>query len=287
MADGAHEITRSLKEVFGLDEEEIRRLMCWSHKYRAYSKKLIPVKKLDSKVAAEINNDILKIQWMVQTDEKFKVVFKLLEKKYMKKGEYTKGMQIVINAFFKYYRIQWSPNSHVALWYKGVFPFHCSNNQGLEKRNCDIEDNWSYRAQLNMGQFVAVMAKLVEHYSKKDGSRLDGSRMLMLQKERDGDKEKESFKMQEEGYSYYKEHLMKLPPTVPRGPEVLKRGWQIDIKNLAGVTLLCNKPGLEMGPVKRVIGLVNQQNKLQHKSLKELVLQKRSKPEFKHNFEFR
>ena len=89
MADGAHEITRSLREVFGLDEEQTRRLMCWSHKYRAYSKKLIPVKKLDSKVAGEINNDILKIQWMVQSDEEFKVVFKLLEQKYMEKGEYT------------------------------------------------------------------------------------------------------------------------------------------------------------------------------------------------------
>ena len=33
MADGAHEITRSLREVFGLDEEQTRRLMCWSHKY--------------------------------------------------------------------------------------------------------------------------------------------------------------------------------------------------------------------------------------------------------------
>ena len=73
---------------------------------------------------------------------------------------------------------------------------------------------------------------------------------------------------------------MKLPPTVPGGPEVLKPGRQININNLAGVTLLCHNPGLEMGPVKRVIGLVNQQNKLQHKSLKELVLQKRSKPEF-------
>ena len=98
------------------------RLMCWSHKYRAYSKKLIPVKKLDSKVAGKINNDILQIQWMVQTDEEFKVVFKLLEQKYMKKGEYTEELQIVINAFFKYYRTQWGPNSHVALWYEGGLP---------------------------------------------------------------------------------------------------------------------------------------------------------------------
>ena len=86
MADGAHKITRSLKEVFGLSEEETRRLMCWSHKYRAYSKKLIPVKKLDAEVAAKINKDILKIQRMIQTDKEFRVVFKLLEDKYVERG---------------------------------------------------------------------------------------------------------------------------------------------------------------------------------------------------------
>ena len=283
MADGAHEITRGLKEVFGLSEEETRRLMCWSHKYRAYSKKLIPVKKLDAEVAAKINNDILKIQWMIQTDKEFRVVFKLLEDKYVERGEYTEDLQAQINSFFRYYRTQWGPDSHVALWYEGAFPFHCSNNQGLEKRNCDIKDNWSYRSQLNMGQFVSVMAKIVEHYSSKDYSRLDGSRMLVLKKDGDGAKEKESFKIQEEGYAYFKEHLKKLPPTVPGGPEVLKPGRQIDINNLAGVTLLCNNPGMEMGQVKRVIGLPSKLSKIKHKSLKELVLlrlQKRSKPEF-------
>lgn len=43
-----------------------------------YSKNLIPIKKLYSKVAAEIINDILNIQWMVQTEKEFTVVFKLL-----------------------------------------------------------------------------------------------------------------------------------------------------------------------------------------------------------------
>ena len=81
MADRAYEITKSLREVFGLDEEETRRLMCWSQKYGNYSKKLIPIKKLDQKVAAKINNNILKIQWMVQTKNEFKAVFKLFEKK--------------------------------------------------------------------------------------------------------------------------------------------------------------------------------------------------------------
>ena len=180
MADGAWEITRSVKEVFGLDEEETKRLMCWSHKYRNYSKKLMAVKKLDSKVAAEINHDILKIQWMVQTNKEFTVVFKLLEEKYLVKGKSSEQLEVQIEALMKYYRTQWGPDSHVALWYEGAFPFHCSNNQGLEKRNCEIKDDWSYRALLNMWQFVDVMAKIMEHYSNKDYSRLDGYRMLVL-----------------------------------------------------------------------------------------------------------
>lgn len=47
MADGAAEITKSLREVFGLygvNDGETLRQMCWPHTYRNYSKQLAPIR---------------------------------------------------------------------------------------------------------------------------------------------------------------------------------------------------------------------------------------------------
>ena len=103
MADGAKEMTKSIREVFGLGEGGSVRLMCWSHVYRCYTIKLAPVKKVNKELAKSIDMDIQKIQWMSQTEEEFETVYKLLESKYLE-GPYQEQGQI--QAFFSYFRLQ-------------------------------------------------------------------------------------------------------------------------------------------------------------------------------------
>ena len=72
MADGAWEMTHSVREVFG---DMVVRLMCWSHTNRNYSKKLKSIAKVDKELAKSIDVDINKIQWMVQTEREFENVY--------------------------------------------------------------------------------------------------------------------------------------------------------------------------------------------------------------------
>ena len=88
-------------------------------------------------------------------------------------------------------------------WYEGAHPYHISHNQGIERRNLEIKEDFSYREQLNMGQFATMMEKICDEYSKKDDSILFSSRVNSLRYDSDGRKEKESFKIQEEGFKYY------------------------------------------------------------------------------------
>ena len=60
MADGAHEITNSLVEVFGTDMCIC--LMCWSHVYCCYQKRLNPLKKSNKDLYNKVDKDLHKIQ---------------------------------------------------------------------------------------------------------------------------------------------------------------------------------------------------------------------------------
>ena len=278
MADGAWEITKGLVEVFG---DEVTRLMCWTHVYRCYSKKLGPLKKSNKDLAKQLDKDVHNLQWMCQGEEEFVVIFKLFEDKYSK-GNYSEQDLEKLITFLEYFRVQWGPDSHVSRWYEGAHPYHPSHNQGLERFNRSIKDDHSYREQLNMGDFVSVMEDVVEHSSLKDASVLDGPKLLILQKDLDGYQERESLKIQELGYKYYCENLRKLPPTAPGEPELMKPGKQLEINSVDGLTLLYNKLGLEE-QVKRVIILPSSNNKLPEKSLKQLAIlrmQKRKMPSF-------
>ena len=272
MADGAKEMTKSLREVFGLGEEGIIRLMCWSHTHRNYTKKLIPIRRINKVLSQQVDNDIQNIQWMIQSEQEFLAVYTLLEAKYLEvEGQYTEQEQEKLTEFFSYFRTQWGPESHVSKWYEGAFPFHCCNNQGLERRNCALKDDFSYREQLNMGQFVNMMQKVVQYYTLRDDSVLDGPRLQILSKNEDGEQERKHLKIQEAGHKYFLDNLKPLPATVQGEPEQLKPGRQIEINNVSECKLLCNNPGMELGEVKRIIGLPRTSNKFLHKSLKELV----------------
>ena len=153
MADAAWQMTNSIREVFG---KLVVRLMCWSHTHRNYIKKLKSITEVNKKLYKSIDADIQRIQWMAQTNNEFKVLYELLESKYLK-GEYSKGEIEQMDLFFSYFREQWGPSSHVCNWYEGAHPYHVGNIQGIESRNLAVKDDFSYRDQLNMTQFVAMM----------------------------------------------------------------------------------------------------------------------------------
>ena len=86
-------------------------------------------------------------------------MYELLESKYLK-GDYSKGEIEQMDLFFSYFREQWGPSSHVCNWYEGAHPYHMGNNQGIESRNLAVRDDFSYRDQLIITQFVAMMEKI-------------------------------------------------------------------------------------------------------------------------------
>ena len=140
MADGAAEITKSMREISGLhgiNDGKTQRLMCWPHTYKNYSKQLAPIKKINKMLAKDDDNNIQNMQWMVQSEEEFSKVFLMLEEKYLG-GDYTEEELQNLKVFFSYFRKQWGPGSPVFRWYKGANLYSCSNNMGLEGRSPEI-----------------------------------------------------------------------------------------------------------------------------------------------------
>ena len=113
MGDGAREITKAGKEVFG---EEGARLMCWPHTYRKIIPRLANLKKVNGKIQQELLHDIEFLQWSCHSKHTFDVVFTLLERKYLidNKQKYTAKENDVLGDFFHYLREQWGTESHVS-----------------------------------------------------------------------------------------------------------------------------------------------------------------------------
>ena len=101
--------------------------MCWAHKYRAYKPKLASLRKVNKLLADEVDTDIKNVQWMVASEKEFRVVYNLLEGKYIY-GNYNVQEQDLLSDFLKYHRLQWGPDSHVRFWWEGANPYQVSNN---------------------------------------------------------------------------------------------------------------------------------------------------------------
>ena len=91
MADGAKDITKSGKQVFG---SRTKRLMCWPHVNRNVEKRL-KVLKRESKSATldkQVKNDICHFQWAT-SEREYESNFKSLKDKYTKNvGKYSRPM---------------------------------------------------------------------------------------------------------------------------------------------------------------------------------------------------
>ena len=90
MGDGAREITKAGLEVFG---NVGVRLMCWPHTYHNLLREMSALGKSNKKLKDQLMSDIQDLQWSVHSEETFRVVFDLLESKYVQ-GDYC---QILYN----------------------------------------------------------------------------------------------------------------------------------------------------------------------------------------------
>ena len=80
MGDGAREITKAGEEVFG---NVGVRLMCWPHTYRNLVPRMSAQKNVNKKMQEQLMSDIENLQWSVHSEETFRIVFDLLEAKYV------------------------------------------------------------------------------------------------------------------------------------------------------------------------------------------------------------
>ena len=114
MADGAWEISRATKEVFGDSIGTLRtRLMCWSHVYRNIRPKLATIRKTNKLLAESILSDIEALQWMCQTAAEFNRLTTLLVEHYSTNASLSANELHLVSTFFAYFLAQWGPGSHV------------------------------------------------------------------------------------------------------------------------------------------------------------------------------
>ena len=142
-----------------------------------------------------ILQDIVNLQWSALNESSFRTSFKLLEEKYLHK--YDTVLNGVVAKFFSYMRKVWIDSGEWK-WYEGAHPFQISNNQGVEGKNREIKQNHTFRKRLEIGELVAVLARMVSEWSEEDDRLLESSRSAALEKERN------SLSLKTDGYQWYK-----------------------------------------------------------------------------------
>ena len=152
MADGAREITKAAREVFGEPSTGATdgtgpkniRLMCWSHVFRNFTPML---KSLPKDLAAKIIQAIEDLQWSVLNENSFRLVYDLLEQQFKDENKDNPEVSVQLSIFFSYFKKQWI-DSPVFRWYEFSHPWHLSNNQGIEGVNKSIKENHTFKGEV-------------------------------------------------------------------------------------------------------------------------------------------
>ena len=108
MADGAQSITKSGREIFSNCAEckDSKRLMCWSHVYRAIAPQMKAIGALDKNIEKSLMSGIEDIQWSAN-DDNFRKLIDLLEEKFVKNSNYSSQVNNSLKIFFSYFRSVW------------------------------------------------------------------------------------------------------------------------------------------------------------------------------------
>ena len=260
MGDGAREITKAGEEVFG---NVGVRLMCWPHTYRNLVPRMSALRNANKKLQEQLMSDIENLQWSVHSEDTFRVVFDLLESKYVE-GAHADFELKLLHDFFEYFREQWGPDSHVSKWYEGAHPWSVSNNQGIEGTNKAIKKDHTFKRRCPLGTFMDIVAKMVEEWGEVDDSILFTSRMELLETDRDG------LKLKTQGYQWLKSNKAassdRIVKVDPRGKYTVSESAEFNL-----------------GKVDSIWVVASSENPFPDSSLKKLAKQRitlRGKPDF-------
>ena len=143
--------------------------------------------------------------------------------------------------------------AQIPKWYEGAHPYSIASNQGVENKNLEIKDDFSYRERLDMTKFVKMQEGIVTHNSMNDDSILYLPRVAILKPDSDGKIDKKAFNLQELRYKYYLENLKPVTSGTNQPPK-RKPGRIIEIIP-DGKVNLCSNPGMNLGPVTKIIAL--------------------------------
>ena len=193
LGDGAKAITNAGDKVFS--GSNFSRLMCWAHVHSNMLPQLKCIAAHNSSVSDCILEDIVHIQGSALNEATFRKSFKLLELKYLNK--YDIVLNGVVAKFFSYMRKVWIESNEFR-WFEGAHPWRISNNQGVEGKNREIKLNHTFRRKLEIGELVAVLARLVSEWSEENDHLLVSSRLAALHGEID------SLSLRTNGYQWYR-----------------------------------------------------------------------------------
>ena len=183
------------------------------------------IRKLDAMLNKKKMEDIQKVQRLMTSEADFTIVYELLVTKYSSKTQgqgYTKEIEAKLDKFWAYNRTQWGPGSHVSNWWEGVHPFQISHNQGIERENLTIKNDYSHRQGLPIGKIVEMCEQIIEDESKRDDTILNGKQTAFLEKDFDKNIKSQHHKIQEERQQYYTENLKTLPSGKRKPGKLLK-----------------------------------------------------------------
>ena len=117
MADAAMATTNALKRVF----PDCMRLVCYWHVQRKLRENMSALRAIDAGAADELASDINHLQVLSLDEESFKVLLKLLFKKWSSRSGSTTVSEAV-QKFLLYLEKQWLGVDRVEKWYQAANP---------------------------------------------------------------------------------------------------------------------------------------------------------------------
>ena len=152
IADGSPAITAASRIAF----PECPRAMCWAHVVRNVDKKLLGVSNVDRR--NRFRRDLFVLQ-LATSPAEFKDAWALF------KDHYSRAQQL--GGIVEYIQQTWI-DSDLGNWFEGFQNGFPSTNNGLERANRSLKDDYTLHVKLGLAQFLKKMEEAITHWSKRE-----------------------------------------------------------------------------------------------------------------------
>ena len=152
IADGSPAITAASRMAF----PECPRAMCWAHVVRNVDKKLLGVSNVDRR--NRFRRDLFVLQ-LATSPAEFKDAWALF------KDHYSRAQQL--GGIVEYIQQTWI-DSDLGNWFEGFQNGFPSTNNGLERANRSLKDDYTLHVKLGLAQFLKKMEEAITHWSKRE-----------------------------------------------------------------------------------------------------------------------